>query len=51
MSGSLHGMKNVEQAMLLVACGRGEDWTLQQIRILQKDPDKEKETAEINNKD
>lgn len=35
MGGALHGMENVEQAMLLASCCWGEDGTLQQCRVLE----------------
>lgn len=42
MCGSLHGMKNVEQAMLLASCSWGEDWTLQHIGVLKTEAEREK---------
>ncbi len=46
MSGALHCMENVEQAVLLTSCSWGEDWTLQQIGVLETDT----ETKELFNK-
>lgn len=34
MSGALHGVEKVQQAVLLASCGWGEDWTLQKLRVL-----------------
>lgn len=36
MSGALHGVEEVEQPVLLASRCRGEDWTLQKIRVLCK---------------
>lgn len=37
MSCALRGMENVEQAVFLASCGRGEDWTLEKVGVLQTD--------------
>lgn len=37
MRGTLHGVENVEKAVLLASGRRGEDRTLQKIRALKKD--------------
>lgn len=42
MSGALHGMENVEQAVLLASCSRGEDRTLYQIGVLETDTERRK---------
>lgn len=44
MSGALHSMENVEQAVLLASCSRGEDWTLQQIGVLETDTKRRKKS-------
>lgn len=41
MGGPLHGVVDVEQAMLLASCGRGEDWTFQPVWFLEDREQKE----------